>query len=126
LTSHLAKYSIQFTEDAKKDVEALDGSIKRQLRKVLEKKLAAHPEQYGQPLGGVLTGYWSHHFAAQRIIYRIYPDQEPPLVVICAVGPRRGVHKHDFYRRFESLVQAGKVADQVLRLLEARKPKKKS
>ncbi len=34
--------------------------MRKQLRKVLEKKLAIDPEGYGLPLRGALTNYWKH------------------------------------------------------------------
>jgi mRNA-degrading endonuclease RelE of RelBE toxin-antitoxin system len=108
-------FAIYFTADAKRDVEALDGSVHKQLQTVLEKKLAIHPAQYGEPLVGVLKGYWSHHFAAHRVICRIY-DRER-LVLICAVGARRAGHMSDVYKQFEALVDAGRTAQQILDVL---------
>jgi mRNA interferase RelE/StbE len=108
-------YAILFTADAKRDVQALDGSIRKRLRKVLEKKLAMHPAGCGEPLVGVLQGYWSHHFAAHRVIYRIYEDRR--LVLVCAVGARRAEHVSDVYRQLEALVDAGRTAQQILDVL---------
>ena len=112
-----APYSIRFTADAKRDVRALDGSVQKQLRKLLEKKLAFQPAQYGDPLVGVLKGYWSHHFAAHRVIYRIYDDIK--LVLVCAVGARRAGHMRDVYRQFEALVDAGRTAQQIIEVLRS-------
>jgi mRNA-degrading endonuclease RelE of RelBE toxin-antitoxin system len=110
-------YTIRFTADAKRDVQSLDGSIKKQLRKLLEKKLAFHPAQYGDPLVGVLKGFWSHHFAAHRVVYRIYDDLR--FVLVCAVGPRRAGHTSDVYRQFEALVEAGRTAQQILEVFRS-------
>lgn len=110
-------YELRFTADAKHDVQSLDGSIRKQLRKVLERKLSHHPTQYGEPLVGVLKGYWSHHFAAHRVIYRIYDDRR--LVLICAVGARRAAHASDIYKHFEALVEAGRTARQILEALRS-------
>lgn len=115
-------YAVRFTADAKRDVQSLDGSVQKQLRKVLEKKLAIHPAQYGEPLAGVLKGYWSHHFAAHRVIYRIYDDVR--LVLVCAVGARRAGHMSDVYRHFEALVEAGRTAQQVLDVLRSSSKRK--
>ena len=112
-----APYAICFTSDAKRDVQSLDGSIKKQLRNALEKKLAIHPAQYGDSLVGVLKGFWSYHFAAHRVIYRIYEDLR--LVLICAVGARRAAHLRDVYRQFEALVEAGRTAQQILEVLRS-------
>jgi mRNA-degrading endonuclease RelE of RelBE toxin-antitoxin system len=108
-------FAVYFTSDAKRDVEVLDGSVRKRLQKVLEKKLAIHPAQYGEPLVGVLKGFWSHHFAAHRVIYRIYVHER--LVLICAVGARRAGHMSDVYKQFEALVDAGRTAQQILDVL---------
>jgi len=113
-----SSYSLAFTNDAKSDVESLDGSIKKQLKKVLEKKLAADPEGYGTPLRGPLAGYWKHEFASHRVIYRIYPDRG--LVVVCAVGPRRAKQATDVYRQLEAVAKAGRLAEQLLAALKSR------
>jgi mRNA-degrading endonuclease RelE of RelBE toxin-antitoxin system len=110
-------YEVRFTAGAKRQILALDGSIRKHLRKVLEKKLALSPKQHGAPLVGVLRGFWSHHFASHRIIYRIYDDRN--LVVVCAVGPRREGHKSDIYRQFEAIVKAGRTAQEILEALRS-------
>lgn len=117
MTPAAAPYSIRFTADAKRDAQALDGSVQKQLRKILEKKLAFHPAQYGDPLVGVLKGYWSHHFAVHRVVYRIYDDIK--LVLVCAVGARRAGHLSDVYRQFEALVDVGRTAQQILEVLRS-------
>ncbi len=122
MTGERSNFEVGFTEDAKRDVDWLDGSTKKQLRKVFEKKLGVNPTQYGEPLVGALKGYWSHHFASHRVIYRIYDDLK--LVLVCAVGPRRAGHKSDVYRRFEAVVEAGRTAQQILEALRG-SPKKK-
>jgi mRNA interferase RelE/StbE len=115
-------YAIGFTADARRDVQSLDGSIRKQLRKILEKKLAVHPTQHGKPLVGVLKGYWSHHFAAHRVIYRIYDDRR--LVLVCAIGARRAAHASDVYKQFEALVEAGRTAQQILDALRGSSTRK--
>jgi mRNA-degrading endonuclease RelE of RelBE toxin-antitoxin system len=114
-----ARYDVRFTADARGEITRLEGSIRNRLRKVLEKKLAVAPTQYGEPLVGVLTGYWSHHFASHRIIYRVYDD--PKLVLVCA---RRAGHRSDIYRHFEALVRAGRTAEQIFNVLRGQPPKK--
>jgi len=64
-----------------------------------------------------LKGYWSHHSAAPRVIYRIYDDLK--LVLVCAVGPHRAAHSKDVYRQFDALVQAGRTAQQILDVLRS-------
>ncbi len=117
MTSSRAPYEVRFTEDARRDVGALDGSIRKRLRKALESKLASQPSHHGSPLTGILAGFWSHHFASHRVIYRIYDDLK--IVLVCAVGSRRAGHETDVYRKFEAIVAAGKAARQILEALGA-------
>ena len=124
MTADQRDFKVRFTEEARRDAESLDGSVRKQLRKILENKLAVHPLQHGKPLSGILKGYWSHHFAAHRVIYRIYEDLG--LVVVCAVGPRREGHKTDVYRAFEAVVKAGRTAQQILEALGGVPEKKKA
>lgn len=119
-------FEIRFTPDAACEIKDLDGSIRKQLKTVLTKKLAADPEGYGLPLRGVLTNYWKHEFATHRIVYRIY--QEPKTVVVCTVGPRKQGDAADVYNQLEAVAKTGRLAEQlasVLRHVLPAKPEKK-
>jgi mRNA-degrading endonuclease RelE of RelBE toxin-antitoxin system len=109
-------FGLRYTEDAGKEIRALDGSIKKQLQKILLNKLAKNPEGYGLPLRGPLAGYWKHEFAGHRIVYRIYPD--PPTVVVCAVGPRKEGDAQDVYNRLNAVAKTGRLAEQLAAVLE--------
>src|SRR5256884_8202570 len=74
-------FELRYTSDAAADIKALDGSVRNQLRKVLEKKLAVAPEGYGLSLRASLAGYWKHQFGNHRVVYRIYPQHH--IVVVC-------------------------------------------
>lgn len=116
-------FELRYTSDAAADIKALDGSVRNQLRKVLEKKLAVDPEGYGLPLRGSLAGYWKHQFGNHRVVYRIYPQHH--IVVVCSVGVRKQGDAEDIYRQLESVAKTGRLAEQlaaVLRnLLQAKK-----
>lgn len=116
-------YEVRFLEDARRDVQRLDGSVKKRMRKSIETKLQTSPSDYGKPLSGKLAGYWSYAFGSHRIIYRIYDDRK--LVVVCVVGPRREGHQSDVYHAFEALVGAGKTAKQLLEILGPAKGREK-
>lgn len=109
-------FELRFTPDAAADIQTLDGSIKNQLRKVLEKKLAVNPEGYGLPLRGALANFWKHEFANHRVIYRIYP--QPRVVAICAVGIRKQGDAADIYRQLESVAKSGRLAEQLASVLK--------
>jgi mRNA-degrading endonuclease RelE of RelBE toxin-antitoxin system len=105
------------------DIKKLGGSVKQQLRKVLEKKLAADPEGYGLPLRSPLAGYWKHEFATHRIVYRIYKEQR--IIAVCAVGPRRQGDAEDIYNQLSAVAETGRLAGQVAAALKKLLPDKK-
>lgn len=115
-------FELRYTHDAAADIKSLDGSVRNQLRKVLEKKLAVDPEGYGLPLRGSLAGYWKHQFSNHRIVYRIYPNDR--LVVVCAVGVRKQGDAEDIYRQLESIVKTGRLAEQLASVVRNLFPKK--
>jgi mRNA interferase RelE/StbE len=116
-------FELRFTPDAAADIKALDGSVRKQLRKVLEKKLAVDAEGYGLPLRGSLAGYWKHQFGNHRIVYRIYPQRQA--VVICSVGSRKQGDAEDIYRQLESVAKTGRLAEQLAAVLKNLLPGKK-
>ena len=109
-------FQLRFTPDAAADIHGLDGSVRNQLRKVLEKKLAVNPEGYGLPLRGALANFWKHEFANHRVIYRIYPQLR--VVAICAVGIRKQGDASDIYRQLEAVAKSGRLAGQLASVLK--------
>jgi mRNA-degrading endonuclease RelE of RelBE toxin-antitoxin system len=118
-----SSFELGYTEDAASDIKRLDGSVKKHLRKVLEKKLAVDPESYGLPLRGALAGYWKHEFATHRIIYRVYQDRR--IVAVCAVGPRKQGDAEDVYNQLNAVAETGRLAGQVASVLKKLLPKDK-
>jgi mRNA interferase RelE/StbE len=116
-------FELGYTEDAAADIKRLDGSVKQQLRKVLEKKSAADPEGYGLPLRSSLAGYWKHEFATHRIVYRIYKEHR--IIAVCAVGPRKQGDAEDIYNQLSAVAETGRLASQVAAALKKLLPEKK-
>ena len=108
-------FELRFTTDAAADIQALDGSVRMQLRKVLEKKLAVNPEGYGLPLRGALANYWKHEFGNHRIVYRIYLERR--VVAVCAVGVRKQGDAEDIYRKLAAVAETGRLAEQIAAVL---------
>ena len=96
-------FELRYTPDAAADIKALDGSVRNQQGKVLEKKLAIDPEGYGLPLRGSLAGYWKHQFGNHRVVYRIYSQHH--VVVVCSVGVRKQGDAEDIYRHLEPVAK---------------------
>jgi len=116
-------FELRYTSDAAQDIKALDASVRNQLRKVLEKKLAIDPEGYGLPLRGSLAGYWKHQFGNHRVVYRIYVQRH--MVVVCSVGVRKQGDAEDIYRQLESVAKTGRLAEQLAAVLRNLLPSKK-
>ncbi len=116
-------FELRYTSDAAADIKALDGSVRNQLRKVLEKKLAVDPEGYGLSLRASLAGYWKHQFGNHRVVYRIYPQHH--IVVVCSVGARKQGDAEDIYRQLESVAKTGRLAEQLASVLRNLLPRKK-
>lgn len=108
-------FELRYTPDAAQDIKALDGSVRNQLRKVSEKKLAADPGGYGLPLRGPLAGYWKHQFGNHRVVYRIYLQHH--VVAVCSVGVRKQGDAEDIYRQLESVAKTGRLAEQLAAVL---------
>jgi mRNA-degrading endonuclease RelE of RelBE toxin-antitoxin system len=116
-------FELRYTLDATADVKGLDGSVRNQLRKVLEKKLAVDREGYGLPLCGSLAGYWKHECGNHGVVYRIYSEHH--VVVVCAVGVRKRGDAENIYRQLESLARTGRLAEHLAAVLKNFLPPKK-
>jgi mRNA interferase RelE/StbE len=116
-------FELRYAPDAAADIKALDGSVRNQLRKVLEKKLAVDPEGYGLPLRSSLAGYRKHQFGNHRVFYRIYPQHH--VVVVCSVGVRKQGDAEDIYRQLESVAKTGRLAEQLAAVLRNLLPAQK-
>ncbi|OGD11728.1 MAG: hypothetical protein A2Y86_09385 [Candidatus Aminicenantes bacterium RBG_13_62_12] len=82
-------YRILYTREAKKNVEKLDPSVRKLIRKAIE-SLSDNPEK-GKPLSYELAGLRSLRTSEYRVIYRIRGREL--LVIVVAVGHRREIYK---------------------------------
>jgi len=82
-------YTVLFTREAKRNVEKLDPSIRKIIRRVIE-SLAANPLK-GKPLAYDLAGLYSLRTSDYRIIYRI--RKKELIIIIIAVGHRKEIYK---------------------------------
>jgi mRNA interferase RelE/StbE len=78
-----------------KDLSSLNRDIKSRIRKAIETRLTRAPQDYGKPLSGNLSRYWSLRVGDYRVIYYI----EPPQVKIIQI-----VHRRDAYQ--EGILEA--------------------
>jgi mRNA interferase RelE/StbE len=88
-------YRILFTKEAKKNIEKLDPSIAKIIRKAIE-SLAVNPAK-GKPLAYELAGLRSQRTSDYRIIYRI--KEKELLIIVIAVG-----HRKEIYEKLKELL----------------------
>lgn len=84
-----AAHRILYTREAKRNIDKLDHSVRKLVRKVVE-SLAVEPER-GKPLSHELAGLRSLRTSDYRIIYRAQGGEL--VVLVAAVGHRREVYK---------------------------------
>lgn len=81
------QYRLQFHADALKEWRKLDGSIKKPLKNLIERRLAA-PAVAGLALAGALAGCYKIKLRRQgyRLVYTI--DEARGTLIVLAVGRR--------------------------------------
>ena len=86
-TSQKYKYRLQFVPSAWAEWQALDGSVKEPLRKLLKKRLE-NPHVPGGELHGALAGYYKIKLRKQgyRLVYGV--EDDILMVMVMAVDKR--------------------------------------
>ena len=86
-TSQKYKYRLQFVPSAWAEWQALDGSVKEPMRKLLKKRLE-NPHVPGGELHGALTGYYKIKLRKQgyRLVYGV--EDDILMVMVMAVDKR--------------------------------------
>ena len=85
----MKRYTIQYTKEAKKNIEKLDQSIKQVIKKAVE-SLSLNPYR-GKPLAYELSGLYSFRTSDYRIIYRI--KEKEILIIVITIGHRKEIYK---------------------------------
>ena len=88
-------YRILYTKEAKRNIDKLDPSVRKLVRKAVE-SLSREPER-GKPLSHELAGLRSLRTSDYRIVYR--PKGEEIVVIVIAIG-----HRREVYRRLGELI----------------------
>ncbi len=87
--------SVFFTREAKRNIEKLDPSIRKVIKKAVE-SLSVNPAK-GKPLSYELAGLHSLRTADYRIIYRVREKQL--VIIVIAVG-----HRKEIYKRLKEII----------------------
>lgn len=86
-----ALWTIQYTKSARAEIDNLDGSIRKIIKKVIEEKLMTDPLKFGLPLRRNLSGFFKLRVGDYRIIYKI--EKKEIVVLVISVGHRREVYE---------------------------------
>ena len=85
------RWVIEYTESAYKEIQSLDGKIKKIIKKTIEEKLMTDPLRFGLPLRRNLSGLFKIRVGNYRIIYQIKKSEV--IVLVIAVGHRRQIYE---------------------------------
>lgn len=55
----------------REDISGLNRDVRARIRKAIESRLTRAPQDYGKPLMGTLSGYWSLRVGDYRVVYRV-------------------------------------------------------
>ena len=90
------KYRLQFVPSAWAEWQALDGSVKEPLRKLLKKRLD-NPHVPGGELHGALSGFYKikHRKQGYRLVYGVEDDILMVMVMVMAVDKREGASVYE-------------------------------
>nr|CDL66165.1 unnamed protein product [uncultured bacterium] len=85
-------YRIEFEQKAFEEFSRLDGSVKKQIQKYIDKLATReNPRTLGEPLEANLSAYWKYRIGDYRLVAEI---QDNKLVVLMlVVAHRREVYK---------------------------------
>ena len=110
-------YVAKFTSDAIADIKLLPKNVRNALRKELEKVVLKNPLGCSEALTGPLLHFRSFHFRDYGVVYRVFQDLKA--VAFVGVGKKNSEHYAEIYKKLESLVGAGKLADTLLQNLRS-------
>jgi mRNA-degrading endonuclease RelE of RelBE toxin-antitoxin system len=105
-------YVLKFTNAALADIKTIPQRLKGPLKKALLEKVAVEPHDCSHELHEELNGYRSFTWREYRFVYRVFDDLKA--VVVVGLGLRSAKSKENIYRRLETLVRTGKLAQGML------------
>ena len=87
----LQKWVIEYAQSAHEEISALDGAVKKLIKKAIEDKLMVDPLKFGLPLRRNLAGLFKLRVGNYRIIYQIKNNEV--VVLVIAIGHRSRIYK---------------------------------
>jgi mRNA interferase RelE/StbE len=85
-------WTIEFEQDAIRQLNRLDRSVRRRITEYLELRVVASgdPRQFGKPLRHDKAGFWSYRIGDYRAICLL--EHERLVLVVVSIGHRRQVY----------------------------------
>lgn len=84
-------WSLNYTDEAFKNLEKLDKKIKKRILEFLQKRLNGNPRLLGEPLTGNFKGLWRYRVGDYRLICEIKDNQL--IIVLIRIGHRKEIYK---------------------------------
>ncbi|MCB1035438.1 MAG: type II toxin-antitoxin system RelE/ParE family toxin [Acidobacteria bacterium] len=86
-------WTIEWDENAVKELSKLDRGIQKRIVQYLKKLTAesADPRDKGKSLSGVLSGLWRYRVGDFRLVCKL--EDHRLVVLVVKVGHRRGVYR---------------------------------
>lgn len=104
-------YTLKFTVEGRADVRSLSKDVRNWIRKELQ-HLENDPYGFSSELREPLQQYRKFQCGDYRIILMIFDDLKA--IAIAAIGKHDSVVSKDVYRKLETLVREGKLAEQFI------------
>ena len=104
-------YTLKFTVEGRADVRSLPKDVRNWIRKELQ-QLEADPYSCSSELREPLQQYRKFQCGDYRVIFMIFDDLRA--ISIAAIGKHDSDVSKDVYRKLETLVREGKLAEQYL------------
>ncbi len=108
-------YVIRFTDEGLQDVKALPKNVRNHLKKEILERMGKEPLGCSVELKAPLEKYRSCHIGDYRVVFHLADDIRS--VAIAGVGKHSKEASKDVYKKLESLVSQGKLAEKILATL---------
>jgi len=83
-------YTLKYHPSVKtEDVPKLDKGTAAKIKQAIETRLLTAPQEYGEPLGRTLKGYWKLRVGDHRVVFRIQNED----ILILGIIHRKEVYK---------------------------------
>ncbi len=113
-------FVICFTDEGLTDIKTLSRSVRNHLKKQIIERIGKDPRGSSLELKPPLEKYRSCHIGEYRVVF--YLAEDVRTVAIAGIGKHSKEATKDVYRKLESLVSQGKLAEKILATLRGFRP----